>query len=305
MLLIRYFEEKVEELFLQKLVHGTLHLYIGEEAVAVGALSCREEGDWIASNHRGHGHCIAAGGNLKKMMAELLGKETGFCRGRGGSMHIADVENRNLGATGIVGSGIPVAVGAALTQKLKKTGQIVFCFFGDGATNTGAFHEAVNMASIWNLPIVFICENNMYAISFSIKKAIKLEDIAIRAKGYGIPGVKVDGNDILAIRERIKEACGNARTGKGPTLIECETYRWKGHSKSDANLYRTKEEIEEWKKKDPIERFKQFLIKDKTATAEKLDELQKQAKSELEEAVEYAKNSPEPDPATIFEGLYS
>jgi len=302
---IRFFEEKVDYLFALGLVHGTMHLSIGQEAVAVGAISTLKNDDYILSTHRGHGHCIAKGADINLMMAEFLGKETGYCRGRGGSMHIADVEKGNLGATGVVGGGIPIASGVGLSIKMRSTGQVVICFFGEGAANQGAFHESLNLAAIWKLPVIFLCENNMYGMSMSIKKAFAIEDIAKRAGSYGFPGEVVDGNDVLAVYEIVSKAVRRSRKGRGPSLIECKTYRWKGHSKSDQNLYRSKEEIELWKKKCPIKRFKEKLIYENILTEEKIKMIEEDAKNTIERAVEFAKNSPEPSVEEIFEGVYS
>jgi len=302
---IRFFEEKVDYLFALGLVHGTMHLSIGQEAVAVGAISTLKPDDYILSTHRGHGHCIAKGADINLMMAEFLGKETGYCRGRGGSMHIADVEKGNLGATGVVGGGIPIASGVGLSIKMRKTGQVVICFFGDGAANQGAFHESLNLAAIWKLPVIFLCENNMYGMSMSVEKAFAIENIAKRAGSYGFPGEVVDGNDVLAVYKVVLKAVERARKGKGPSLIECKTYRWKGHSKSDQNLYRSKEEIESWKMKCPIKRFKEKLIAEKIITNEEIKIIEENAKNIIEKAVDFAKNSPEPSVEEIFDGVYS
>lgn len=302
---IRFFEEKVDYLFALGLVHGTMHLSIGQEAVAVGAISTLKPDDYILSTHRGHGHCIAKGADINLMMAEFLGKETGYCRGRGGSMHIADVEKGNLGATGVVGGGIPIASGVGLSIKMRKTGQVVICFFGDGAANQGAFHESLNLAAIWKLPVIFLCENNMYGMSMSVEKAFAIENIAKRAGSYGFPGEVVDGNDVLAVYKVVLKAIERARKGKGPSLIECKTYRWKGHSKSDQNLYRSKEEIKFWKMKCPIKRFKEKLIAEKIITNEEIKIIEENAKNIIEKAVDFAKNSPEPSVEEIFDGVYS
>ncbi len=302
---IRFFEEKVDYLFALGLVHGTMHLSIGQEAVAVGAISTLKPDDYILSTHRGHGHCIAKGADINLMMAEFLGKETGYCRGRGGSMHIADVEKGNLGATGVVGGGIPIASGVGLSIKMRKTGQVVICFFGDGAANQGAFHESLNLAAIWKLPVIFLCENNMYGMSMSVEKAFAIENIAKRAGSYGFPGEVVDGNYVLAVYKVVLKAVERARKGKGPSLIECKTYRWKGHSKSDQNLYRSKEEIESWKMKCPIKRFKEKLIAEKIITNEEIKIIEENAKNIIEKAVDFAKNSPEPSVEEIFDGVYS
>jgi len=300
---IRSFEEKAEELYIRGMVHGTIS--VGQEASAVGAVSALKPDDYILSTHRGHGHCIAKGADIKLMMAEFLGKETGYCRGRGGSMHIADVEAGNLGATGVVGDGIPISVGVGLSIRLQKQNKVVLCFFGDGAANTGSFHEALNMASIWKLPVIFVCENNQYAMSTPVKKAFPIENIADRAAAYGMPGVVVDGNDVLAVYRATKEAVERARRGDGPTLIECKTYRWKGHSKSDQQRYRTREEVEAWKKKDPISRFRSRLIKEGIITEEEAERIEREAKETIEEAVRFAQNSPEPSLEGIEEEVYA
>jgi len=248
---IRRFEEAVDELFARGLMHGTMHLSIGQEASATGTCAALRPTDRITSTHRGHGHCIAKGADLTRMMAELLAKETGYCRGRGGSMHIADTATGNLGANGIVAGGIPIAAGAALAARMRGTDEVVVSFFGDGAVNEGAFHEAANLAAIWDLPLILLCENNRYGMSFSTERAFAIEHLADRAAGYGIPGVTVDGNDVEAVHEAVAAAVARARAGAGPTFVECETYRWKGHSKSDKNLYRTRDEIAEWQARDP------------------------------------------------------
>ena len=305
MVQIRAFEEKVDEFFQRALIHGTTHLYIGEEATAVGACVHLEEGDLLASTHRGHGHCIASGADLKRMMAELLGKSTGYCKGKGGSMHIADVEKGNLGANGVVGGGIPVAVGAALTLKMRTADRVVLCFFGDGAANTGSFHEAVNLASVWTLPIVFVCENNQYGMSYSVKKAVRAKTIGARGVAYGIPGTVCDGNDVFAVSDRVRRAVGRARRGRGPSLIEAETYRWKGHSKSDANLYRTQKEIDAWKARCPILRFGKRLVAEGACTPEEAEAIKKQAHADIEEAVAFAMSSPEPALEEVSTDVYA
>ncbi len=305
MLQIRAFEQKAEELFALGKVHGTMHLSIGQEASAVGAVSALRSSDYMTSTHRGHGHCIAKGGDLKLMMAEFLGKETGYCRGRGGSMHIANVKSGNLGATGVVGGGLGTAVGAALSIKMRATDQIVLCFFGDGAANMGIFHEALNLAAIWELPVVFVCENNQYAMSMPAEEAFPIEDIADRACAYNIPGVVVDGNDVLAVHKTVLEAVDRARSGKGPTLVECKTYRWRGHSKSDAERYRTREEVQRWKENDPLARFKEYLVREGVLTEEQAQTLEQEAAKLVEEAVDFAESSPEPKVEEIAEGVYA
>ncbi len=302
---IRAFEEKAEQLYTLGKIHGTMHLSIGMEASAVGAIAALRTDDLILSTHRGHGHCIAKGADLNRMVAEFMGKEAGYCRGRGGSMHIADVEGGNLGANGVVGGGIPIAVGVGLSLKMQKRDQIILCFFGDGAANLGPFHEALNMAAIWKLPVVYVCENNQYAMSFSVKKAFAIERISDRAAAYGMPGVTVDGNDVLAVYQAVSQAVEQARAGAGPALIENVTYRWRGHSKSDANRYRTREEIESWKQKCPIKRFRARLVKEEVLTEEDADQIEQEAYAAIDAAVAFAEASPEPALETIEEGVYA
>lgn len=305
MLEIRLFEEKVEELLGNRTIKGTAHLYIGEEAIAVGACAALNPDDYITSTHRGHGHCIAKGGRLDKMMAELWGKTTGYCKGKGGSMHIADIESGNLGANGIVGAGIPIATGAGLSIKLRKTNQVVLCFFGDGATNQGSFHESLNFAGIWRLPVIYICENNLYGISMHISNAVAIEDLAERGDSYGIPGVAVDGNDVMAVYEATREAVARARCGEGAAMIECKTYRWRGHSRSDPRVYRTREEEDAWKKSCPIKRFKDYLLRTGTANENEVLAVEQDVVREIEDAVRYAESSPYPTEDEILEDVYS
>ncbi len=307
MVVIRKFEDATRELYTQGLMPGLAHLYVGEEAVAVGACAALRADDYISSTHRGHGHLIAKGGDLKFMMAEILGKKTGYCKGKGGSMHIADLDLGILGANGIVGGGIPIAVGAALSSKIRKDGRISLCFFGDGASNQGTFHESINLASAWRLPAVFLCENNLYGISVSQKRHQNIADVAERAKAYGIPGLVVDGNDVLAVYNSVREACDRACGGEGPTLIECKTYRWGGHHVGDPNngaLYRCREEIDEWKARCPIKRFGERLLSDGAATAEDLQAIDEEAAAAVGEAVEFAKASSFPDPDDLYEDVF-
>jgi pyruvate dehydrogenase E1 component alpha subunit len=304
LLAIRFFEEAVDGLFARGLMHGTMHLSIGQEAVATGVCAALRKTDFITSTHRGHSHCIAKGADLTRMMAELLAKQTGYCRGRGGSMHIADVETGNLGANGIVAGGIPIAAGAALAQKMKGLDNVVVSFFGDGATNEGAFHEALNLAAVWGLPVVFVCENNKYGMSNSTEKSMKIENISERGAAYGIPGVTVDGNDVDEVFEAAKLAVERARAGQGPTLIECLTYRHKGHSKSDKNLYRTKEEIEEWKTKDPIGRFETKLVEAGTMTQAEIDEVSETVRNSVRTAIQDASNAPDSDPGELLSSVF-
>ena len=306
MLDIRDFDLKVNQLVKRGMVPGMTHLSVGEEAANIGALSALNPDDLITSKHRGHGQVIGKGIDLNAMMAEIMGKATGTCKGKGGSMHIADLENGNLGANGIVGGGHGIAVGAAYTQKVKNTGKIVVCFFGDGATNEGSFHEALNLASVWKVPVIFYSINNGYGISTSIKKVTNIEHIYERAVAYGIPGYFIeDGNDVLAVYETFKKAVDYVRKGNGPVLIESITYRWFGHSSSDPGKYRTKEEVDEWKKKDPILKFRKYLVENKLATDEELDKLEEVSKQKIEASVEFAKNSPEPTIESAFEDIYA
>ena len=305
MWLIRAFEEKAEDLYAQGKIHGTMHLSIGMEASAVGAVAALQPDDYILSTHRGHGHCIAKGADLDRMMAEFMGKETGYCRGRGGSMHIADVAGGNLGANGVVAGGIPIAVGVGLSQKMQGTGRVCLCFFGDGAANSGPFHEALNMAAIWTLPVVFVCENNQYAMSYPASKAFAIPRISDRAAGYGMPGETVDGNDLNAVYAAVSRAVERARAGEGPSLVENVTYRWRGHSKSDANRYRSREEIEAWKEKDPIARFERWLAQAISLSEPDARAVEQAAYAAIEAAVAFADASPEPDLAAIEEGVYA
>jgi pyruvate dehydrogenase E1 component alpha subunit len=302
---IRYFEEKAEDLYIRGLVHGTMHLSIGMEAGSVGSIATLRPDDLIIHHHRGHGHTIAKGADLALMMAEFLGKETGYCRGRGGSMHIADIAGGNLGATGVVGGGIPTAVGIALALQMRRSDQILLSYFGDGATNEGEFHESLNMASVWKLPVVFICDNNQYGMSMHVSKVTNIPNISIRAASYGIPGKTVDGNDVLAVYEAVLEAGERARSGQGPSLVDCLSYRWRGHSKSDRNLYRTSQEIEEWKQKCPIKRFKNVLVDAAVMTREEVEALDQAAKTAIDRAAEIAQTFPEPSPENMEDEVYA
>ncbi|QBD78530.1 thiamine pyrophosphate-dependent dehydrogenase E1 component subunit alpha [Ktedonosporobacter rubrisoli] len=302
---IRAFEEKVDELFMRGEIHGTTHLSIGEEATPTGALMALQPDDYITSTHRGHGHCISKGADINLMMAELLGKETGYCRGRGGSMHIADVKAGNLGANGVVGGGIPIATGVGLSIQLQGNGRVCLCFFGDGASNEGTFHEAVNMAATWDLPVIFLCENNQYGMSMSTKRSMRNETIAQRATAYGIPGERVDGNDVFAVYEAVYKAAQRARAGQGPSLIEAYTYRYKGHSKSDQNRYRTRDEIREWQGRDPIKRLSEYLIAHNVMSQEEIKQEEAAAYQVIEDGYQFALSSPEPDPETLLEGVYA
>nr|WP_321467832.1 thiamine pyrophosphate-dependent dehydrogenase E1 component subunit alpha [uncultured Desulfobulbus sp.] len=302
---IRQFESKLQEFFAAGKIPGFVHLYLGEEAVAAGTCAVLRKEDYITSTHRGHGHLIAKGGDLKKMMAEIYGKSTGYCKGKGGSMHIADVDLGILGANGIVGGGGPIAAGAGMAIQYRGEDRVAVCFFGDGASNQGTTQEALNLASAWNLPVVFVNENNGYGISCPITKSMAITDIADRAAGYDMPGVIVDGNDVVAVFEAITAAVERARKGEGPSLVECKTYRWRGHFEGDACVYRKKDELDEWVKKDPIPRFAKKLVDDGVLTKKELDKLQADIDKELQEAITFAEESPLPKPADMFDDVYA
>lgn len=302
---IRFFEEKVFELYGQNLVPGTIHLYAGEEAVAVGVCSVLEKTDYLTSTHRGHGHCIAKGADLSRTMAEILGKQTGYCKGKGGSMHIADFAIGMLGATAVVGAGLPIAVGAGLSAKLRGTKQVVACFFGEGASNQGTFHESLNIASVWGLPVVFVCENNLYAMGTRQSRVMNIENIADRASAYGFPGVMVDGNDVVAVYEASAIAVERARRCEGPTLIECKTYRRRGHSRVDPAKYRPKDEVQEWLGKDPIKLFKERLIQGNIFSEGEIVSVEKEVETRIEEAVRFALDSPFPMPTEALQDVYA
>lgn len=301
----RYFEEKAEELYIRGQVHGTMHLSIGMEAASTGAIAALQPDDLIIHHHRGHGHTIAKGADISLMMAEFLGKEAGYCRGRGGSMHIADIPGGNLGATGVVASGIPTAVGIALALQMRKSDKVLLSFFGDGATNLGEFHESLNLASVWKLPVVFLVDNNQYGMSAAIQKVTNIDRLSTRAVSYGIPGQTTDGNDVLAVYQATRTAIDRARAGEGPSLLENVTYRWRGHSKSDRNLYRTQEEIDDWKARDPIVRFKKVLIEAKVVTDEEVEAIDRQAKATIDQAAEEALSFSEPSPENMEDEVYA
>ena len=304
MVLIRYFEEEVQRNMEKGLFHGTTHLCIGQEATAVGVCSVLKQGDKITSTHRGHGHSIAMGADINKMMAELFGKVTGYCKGKGGSLHIADVEYGNLGSNGIVGGGIPIAVGAALTAQMKKTNEVIICFFGDGATNEGSFHESLNIAAIWQLPVVFICENNEYGMSSPIKKMTNINNLSRRADSYGFPGITIDGNDLLQVMTETQIAVDQARSGRGPTLIEAKTYRYSGHSKSDQQVYRSTEEVMRHKANDPIKRFENKLCQQKMIEHQRILEINQHTLEKVEAATDFALQSQEPGIDDLFTDVY-
>jgi pyruvate dehydrogenase E1 component alpha subunit len=301
----RHFEEKAEELYIRGLVHGTMHLSIGMEASPVGSVAALDPEDLIIHHHRGHGHTIAKGADITLMMAEFLGKEPGYCRGRGGSMHIADIPGGNLGATGVVASGIPTSVGIGLALQMRRSEKVLLSFFGDGATNLGEFHESLNMASVWDLPMVFICDNNQYGMSMSVQRAMNIEHISTRAVAYGIPGVSVDGNDVLAVYRSVRAAVERARRGNGPSLVDNVTYRWRGHSKSDRNLYRTQAEIDNWRARCPIVRFEGVLSEYGVMTEDELEAIDQAAKETIDRAAEEAATMPEPSPENMEDEVYA
>ena len=301
---IRAFEFRALKLFEENKLRGSVHLYIGEEAVASTVCSRLTNDDYITSTHRGHGHCIAKGARLDLAMAELMGKAIGYCKGRSGSMHIADFTQGNLGANAIVGGGIPIAVGAALSAKMQKQDRVAVSFFGDGASNEGTFHESLNLAGVWKLPIIFVCENNGYGISVPTWQSTSVENISERAKGYDMPGETVDGNDVEAIDAAFERALKRAKAGEGPSLIECKTYRWMGHWTGDPQTYRTREEVETWKQKDPMKRWRERLLSEGLYAEAELDAMLKAADEEVEAATQFALNSPNPDPAHVLDDVF-
>lgn len=303
---IRSFEERVGELYLQGHIWGAVHLYTGQEAIAVGVCSALQPNDYITSTHRGHGHCIAKGGDLRLMMAEIFGRATGYCKGKGGSMHIADIDAGILGANAIVGDGIAIAVGAAMASRLLGTDRVSVAFFGDGATGTGIFHESVNMAAVFGLPVVLVCENNQFAVSTSFNYASPVSNVADRGAAYGIPAYTIDGNDVLEVYQFAREAIARARKSEGPTLIEALTYRWEGHYKGDPELYRSSEEVAEWReKRDPLKRFATYLIEQGHLSREQVNAIDQEIQREVNEAVEYAEDSPLPALDDLQRDLFS
>ena len=305
MVRIRAFEERVSKEFAVGNIPGHAHLYTGEEAVATGACANLKPDDYVVSTHRGHGHLIAKGGKTDRMMAEIFGKQTGYCKGKGGTMHIADTDIGMLGANGIVGAGITIAGGAALSAQKRQTGQVAICFFGDGATSTSRFHEGLNLAACLNLPVVYVLENNGYAITVRISYACKITNIGDRAAAYGIPGMTIDGNDVMAVHEAVGEAVARARKGNGPSLIECKTYRWHGHFTGDPQIYRTKEEVAEWKKRDPIPMFRKKLVSMGVFTEEGATKINREMDEEIGKAVEFAQESPFPVPEETLDDVYT
>ncbi len=306
MVRIRDFEEKAADCFMKGMLAGNIHLSIGQEAVAAGACAAMDKGDFMTTTHRGHGHCIAKGGNIDKMFAELFGKKTGYCKGKGGSMHIADVEGLgHLGANGIVGAGIPIATGSALASKIWKDKHVTVCFFGDGASNQGVFHESINMAATWHLPVVYVIESNRYAVSTEIHRVTNTEFLSVRAKAYNIPGKTVDGNDPVVVYEAMSEALAHARSGKGPYILECETYRHQGHYCGDPAAYRPAEYMKEAHKDDCIPNMRAKLLKEKVATEKDLKAIEDAAQAEVDKGLKFAEDSEWPDPSEATTEMYS
>ena len=304
---IRRFEERATKDYIAGDIYGVVHSYVGEEAIAVGVCSALEEGDQIISTHRGHGHCIAKGADLNRMMAELYGRETGYCKGKGGSMHIADFDIGMLGANGIVAGGIPIVTGAGLAAQMDGNGRVAVSFFGDGASNAGPFHESINIAAKWKLPMLYVCENNLYAANTASTQTLAHQDVAARAQGYGIPGGIGVGNDILAVFEAASEAVARARADEGPTLIECKTYRWGRHTERPTQPEpRPKDEVTEWKKRDPIPRLKAILQQQQgQLTDDEWEEMDRKILARIENAVGFAKASPFPAPDAALEDVFA
>jgi len=297
---MRRFEEEVFEFYKRGLMPGLAHLYLGEEAVSTGACAALKEKDYIGSTHRGHGHLVGRGADLSKMMAEILGKETGYSKGKGGSMHIMALDKGILGANGIVGGEIPIATGAAYASKLRGSDEVTICFFGDSASNEGTFHESINMAAAWDLPIVYIIENNLYGISVDVRRVTKEHQLSKRAVGYGIEGVTVDGNDVFTVYEVVKKAVDKARRGEGPTLIECLTYRWQGHHVGDPGTYRPEEEVSEWKAQEPIVKLEALNL----LSEEEISEIKEGVEAEIKDAVKFAEESPYPEAAEAYNDVF-
>ena len=309
MMLIRKFDETVKDLVQSAELVGMAHCYIGEEAVAVGACTALRDEDYITGNHRSHGHPISKGGDVRRAMAELLGKATGYCKGKGGAMHLADFDIGILGESGIVASALPVAVGAAMGSKMQNTDRVVISFFGDGASNQGACHEAMNLASIWKLPVIFLCENNQYAVTTSFKETVSTENVSDRATAYNMPGVLVDGQDVMAMHEATVHAVQRARAGEGPTLLEAKTYRYEDHSEGLNRIlrepYRTEEEIEFWRQRDPIDIHSKWLLENDVASQEEIDKVQNDVYEAIGDALQFARESPYPDEADLFTDLFA
>jgi TPP-dependent pyruvate/acetoin dehydrogenase alpha subunit len=304
MVLIREFESAVERLFAAGELPGFVHLYLGQEAVASGVCANLRADDWIASTHRGHGHLLAKGGDPRRMMAELYGKVTGYCKGKGGSMHIADPTLGILGANGIVGAGIPIATGAALSAQIRGTDEVAVAFFGEGASNEGTFHESMNVAAARKLPVVYVCENNQYAVGTHVGRVTGNPEIHERASGYGMPGVSVDGNDVEAVYATVGEAVRRARAGDGPTLVEAKTYRWKTHFEGEPDTYRPPQEVADWKRRDPIPRFRHRVIEAGVAS-ETLEAIDDDVNSLLSEAIEFGRSSALPQPEDALQDVFA
>lgn len=302
---IRHFENAASDLFRRGLVKGTVHPYIGQEASGVGVCMALRQDDLVAGTHRSHGHNIAKGADAAKMMAEILGKETGYCKGRGGSMHIAAFETGSLGALAVVGSGIPLAVGAALAFKLRNEDRVAVPFTGEGGTNTGNWHEGMNMAAIWSLPVIFVLENNHYAVSTNVDDVIRVKDLSQRAQAYGMPGVRVDGFDVLAVYGAAREAVARARRGEGPSLLVTECYRLEGHYAGEPEVYRTRDEVKDYWRREPLARFRSDMTAAGLVTDAELDTINNEIQAEIAAAVEFAKESPPPDPATSMDYIYA
>ena len=306
MQIIRRFEERASDDYQAGAIYGVVHCYIGEEAVAVGICSALNRDDQIISTHRGHGHCLAKGADLNRMMAELYGRQAGYCKGKGGSMHIADFSIGMLGANGIVAGGIPIVTGAGLAAQLEGKGRVAVSFFGDGASNAGPFHESINIAATWKLPMLYVCENNLYSAGTTAAETLALSDVAARAAGYGIPGVVVDGNDVMAVYEAAEAAVNRARAGQGPTLIECKTYRWRGHTERPGQEDpRPQDEIETWRQRDPINRFAANLMDQGVLTEEAWEKMDAEILAAIEDAVKFAEESPFPDPGAAVEDVFA
>jgi acetoin:2,6-dichlorophenolindophenol oxidoreductase subunit alpha len=305
MLKIRKFEERVKELFAAGELPGFVHLYLGQEAVATGVCAALNDEDYITSTHRGHGHILAKGGEMKYVMAELFGRASGYNKGKGGSMHIAWPKLGILGANGLVGMGIPIATGAAFSARYRKSNQVTACFFGDGAANEGTFHECLNLASAFNLPVIFVCENNLYGVGTRQSDLRKVNDIAERATAYGMPGIVVDGNDVLAVFEVTNEAVKLAKNGEGPSLIECKTYRWQTHFEGEPDTYRPSSEVQEWRSREPIAPYKSFLNEHEILSESEILEMEESISRELDQAVEFSRKSAFPNPADALEDLWA
>jgi pyruvate dehydrogenase E1 component alpha subunit len=306
MQIIRRFEERASDDYQAGAIYGVVHCYIGEEAVAVGICSALNRDDQIISTHRGHGHCLAKGADLNRMMAELYGRQAGYCKGKGGSMHIADFSIGMLGANGIVAGGIPIVTGAGLAAQLEGKGRVAVSFFGDGASNAGPFHESINIAATWKLPMLYVCENNLYSAGTIAAETLALSDVAARAAGYGIPGVVVDGNDVMAVYEAAEAAVNRARAGQGPTLIECKTYRWRGHTERPGQEDpRPQDEIETWRQRDPINRFAANLMDQGVLTEEAWQKMDAEILAAIEDAVKFSEESPFPDPEAAVEDIFA